>query len=332
MRRRFYLVLALLAGAFLTQPARAAETVQVRGAEHEQGFARIAVEWPKPVAFEAKLDGTTLTIHFARPFTASLTPLSHALDSYVASIGQSADGMSIVAKLKKPVELKTATVNGTIAAIDLIARSVAIEKPAAKTPAAAPKAPPAPKPEPIFSAARNQSPEEMVAAPAVAGAAAPGASPPSTGAPVQLFAPTASDTSATPAIPIPPAAAPPPQAPAPASPQASTPTPAQLQAQSPGAHASEKVQVRGAEHPEGYARIAVEWPKPVDFEAKLDGATLTIHFARPFTATLTPLAHQLDHYVASVAQSADGASIVVQLKQPAEIKTRTVDGKIASVD
>ena len=125
--RRWQLIAVALTSVLFVAPARASDSVQVRGGEHAEGYARIAVEWPSPVKFQAKLSGETLTIHFARPFTASLAPLSEPLKHYVASIAQSADGSAIVAKLKKPVEIKTATVNGTIAAIDLVAKP---EKPA----------------------------------------------------------------------------------------------------------------------------------------------------------------------------------------------------------
>src|SRR6185437_5541724 len=201
------------------------------------GYARIAVEWPAPAAFEAKLDGNTLTIHFARPFTAQLGALSKKLKDYVSQIGQSADGTAIVAQLKRPVELKTATVNGRIATIDLVARGpVAQDHPATKPQAAEPEAAP------------------------------------------------------------------------------------------------EAVRVRGAEHREGFARIAVEWPSPVVFEAKLDGNRLTIHFSRPFKAPLAPLLRELDDYIAKVEQSPDGMAIVAQLKRPVELKPLSLNAKVAAID
>jgi hypothetical protein len=322
MPRRSALILAIFVGLYLALPARGAETVQVRGAEHQEGFARIAVEWPAPVAFDAKRDGKTLTIHFARPFTAALAPLSRLLDHYVTSISQSADGTSIIAELKKPVEVKTATFNRTIAAIDLVARPSVGEKKGASEPS---------------GKKGDQKPalrmEETKAAQTKAGASQAGS--------VPLAHPsTALDdmTKAVVDLSSPRDQAPPPVAPgdllvsstldaATSSATAeSKPSPEPIVAR------AEKVEVRGAEHAGGFARLAVEWPKPVAFDAKLDGETLTIHFARPFRATLAPLARQLDHYITSIVQSADGMSIVAQLKQPAEIKTRTVNRTIASID
>lgn len=140
------LTLSLTAGALSS--ARAAETVGVRAAEHDkQGFGRIAFDWPAPISFDAKIDGKTLTIHFARPFTARLDAVKRALDDYVGAIRIGADGASIVAALKRPVTLHSFT-DGNTVAIDLVASrpQAAPAKPAAKPErpaAAADAAPPA---------------------------------------------------------------------------------------------------------------------------------------------------------------------------------------------
>jgi len=304
-------------GVAAALPADAADRVQVRGAEHE-GYARIAVEWPDPVAFDAKLEGDTLTIHFARGFTASLNPLPQLLDHYLTSVGQSADGSSIIAKLKKPVTIKTATVNRTIAAIDLVARP-----PAAREAA---KAAPPPKVEAAEAkpvAAQNPEPTNLITENSGGQVPAPVAADPS-GAPVNLLLASAFTTVATAGTTeasVAPAAATSKDQPSAAAPKAEPEKVEKV----------EKVEVRGAEH-KGFARIAVEWPNKIGFETKLDGDTLTIHFARPFTAPLTSLVKDLDHYVAQISQSADGTAIIVKLKQPVELRTATVNGKIASID
>ena len=119
--------LSALTVAFVAIAAQASETVELRAGEHD-GYGRIAIEWPKPVAFDAKIDGQTLTIHFARPFTASLDAVRHNLDHYIASAAQSADGTTITAKLTAPVQIKTSTVNQNIIAIDLLAHPTAETK------------------------------------------------------------------------------------------------------------------------------------------------------------------------------------------------------------
>lgn len=260
MISRAALVVMALCATAAAMPARGAEAVQARAGEHAEGYARIAVEWPAPTSFDAKLDGNTLTIHFARPFTAQLSALAGKLKDYVASIGQSADGTSIVAQLKRPVELKTATVNGRVATVDLIARGPVDANETAAKPGA-----------------KSKTVAKMHGA-----AASKEATPPKPAAAALV--------------------------------------------------GGESVRVRGAEHKEGFARIAVEWPSPVSFEARLDGDTLTVHFARAFKGPLAPLVRDLDHYVAHVEQSPDGTSIVVRLKRPVELKTRTVDGRIAAID
>jgi tetratricopeptide (TPR) repeat protein len=112
--------LVAVAMAALTVSARAAENVELRAAEHET-YGRIAIQWAMPVGYEAKLAGATLVIHFARPFTAQLNVIDRNLDHYLAGAAQSADGMTITAKLLRPVELKTSVVDRAIIAIDLIA-------------------------------------------------------------------------------------------------------------------------------------------------------------------------------------------------------------------
>ena len=108
-----------LAIAALSFSARAAEKVELRAGEHA-GYGRIAIQWPTPVTYQAKLEGQTLVIHFARPFTAQLNIINRNLDHYIANAAQSADGMTITAKLLRPVELKSETVDHNIIAIDLV--------------------------------------------------------------------------------------------------------------------------------------------------------------------------------------------------------------------
>jgi hypothetical protein len=119
MMKRAAAFLAVLTLAALSISARAAEKVELRAGEHE-GYGRIAIQWPTPVTYQAKIEGPNLVIHFARPFTAQLNIISRNLDHYVANASQSADGMTITARLLRPVELKTETVERSIIAIDLV--------------------------------------------------------------------------------------------------------------------------------------------------------------------------------------------------------------------
>ena len=128
MTKRSFAVLAFLIFAALSFAARAAEKVELRAAEHD-GYGRIAIEWSTPIPYEIKLEGETLVIHFARPFTAELNVINRYLRHYVADAAQSADGMTITANLLQPVELKTEIVGQNIIAIDLVHE---IEAPATK--------------------------------------------------------------------------------------------------------------------------------------------------------------------------------------------------------
>jgi tetratricopeptide (TPR) repeat protein len=134
------LLLALALALTLALPAHAADKVRVRAAEHEaEGFGRIAFDWPSPVAFEAKIEGETLSVHFARPLAATLDAVRSHLGAYVGTIAIGADGASVVAQLKLPARLHCFTDGNTIA-IDIIA---APQRQAAKptAPAAAPSQP-----------------------------------------------------------------------------------------------------------------------------------------------------------------------------------------------
>ena len=140
LRRLLLALLPLLVLAGAPLPARAAETVGVRAAEHEKaGFGRIAFDWHAPVGFEAKIDGDTLTVHFARKFSARLDAVTKALDAYVAAIRMGEDGASVVAKLKRHATLHSFT-DGNTVAIDIIAATAPPAKAEARRPPAAPAA------------------------------------------------------------------------------------------------------------------------------------------------------------------------------------------------
>jgi hypothetical protein len=148
-----------LAIASLALSARAAEKVEIRAGEHDT-YGRIAIEWPTPVTYDAKVDDQTLTIHFARPFTAQLNVIPRNLDHYIATAAQSADGTTITAKLLHPIELKSMVVNGVTIAIDLVASAKAAPgaDAAPKQPAKTAAKGKATKPEPQKAASAHAQP------------------------------------------------------------------------------------------------------------------------------------------------------------------------------
>lgn len=94
-----------------------------------------------------------------------------------------------------------------------------------------------------------------------------------------------------------------------------------------GAHAAERVGVDAGLH-EGFARIVFAWPAKVDFEVKLDGTKLTIHFARPLTADLQVIAQRIDEYVESVAMAGD-SDVVANLRRPFGLHSFPTEDKVA---
>ncbi len=69
--------------------------------------------------------------------------------------------------------------------------------------------------------------------------------------------------------------------------------------------ARESVRVRTWDH-STYARIVLDWKRPVTFTATTDGRRITARFDRPFSADLKAVVRQLRPYVADARVSADG--------------------------
>lgn len=69
--------------------------------------------------------------------------------------------------------------------------------------------------------------------------------------------------------------------------------------------ARESVRVRTWDH-STYARIVLDWKRPVNFTATTKGRRMTARFDRPFSADLKSVVRQLRPYVADARVSADG--------------------------
>src|SRR5580693_5622245 len=115
-------LLGLLSAApvspFGLPPAWAQEKIGVDAGVHD-GFARIVFTWPTKVGYEAKLDGRTLTIHFARPLAADLAILARRADTVVERAVMK-DDQTVVLTLRHPVELKESVVDNTKVVVDLV--------------------------------------------------------------------------------------------------------------------------------------------------------------------------------------------------------------------
>lgn len=71
------------------------------------------------------------------------------------------------------------------------------------------------------------------------------------------------------------------------------------------AMARESVRIRTWDH-STYARIVLDWKRPVTFTAKTEGRRMTARFDRPFSADLKTVVRQLRPYIADARVSADG--------------------------
>jgi hypothetical protein len=110
--------IAALFGLLACGSASAAEQVVVRATVHAKDrFGRIAFIWPAPVRYQARLDGTVLTIHFARPMTAKLDTIPKRLHTYVLSVRMK-DNATVVARVTRGATLRS-FVSGNTVAVDI---------------------------------------------------------------------------------------------------------------------------------------------------------------------------------------------------------------------
>jgi tetratricopeptide (TPR) repeat protein len=117
---RIAFVLALLAG-----PA-AADQVTVRAALHD-GFARIAFDWPAPVAFDAQPGDLALTLHFKRPIEAPVERLQRELRGYIVAANLGDGGTTLSLRLARPVTVHSFTMHDKTIVVDLTPAAVKSE-------------------------------------------------------------------------------------------------------------------------------------------------------------------------------------------------------------
>lgn len=126
---------AAVLGLLASGTAFAADQVVVRATPHgKERFGRIAFIWPAPVRYEARLEGTILTIHFARPMTAKLDAIPKHLGAYVSSVRLRKDNATVVARVTRGATLRTFASGNTVAvdiALKKRRRAAAVDAPAA---------------------------------------------------------------------------------------------------------------------------------------------------------------------------------------------------------
>lgn len=105
--------------ALMPALALAAAGVPVAHGSIIRSDARIAFEWPEPVKFDVKADGTTLTIAFAKKANPSLGELLGNLYPYVKSAQLRSDGKTLSLSLDKPYKIRTFQTDNVIG-VDLL--------------------------------------------------------------------------------------------------------------------------------------------------------------------------------------------------------------------
>ncbi|MCH8110735.1 MAG: hypothetical protein IH905_02070 [Proteobacteria bacterium] len=93
------------------------------------------------------------------------------------------------------------------------------------------------------------------------------------------------------------------------------------------AWAQDRVQTRAWPHP-GFARIVFDWPSPVAYEARIEGASLVIAFERSLSSDFSRMERFLPEYVSGSSLSEDGKTLTVALKGAFGLRTSTSNTSI----
>ena len=88
-----------------------------------------------------------------------------------------------------------------------------------------------------------------------------------------------------------------------------------------------KVGLRVGEH-SGYARLVFDWPRAVQYEARLKDGYLQVSFARAADFDLSVLRKRLKRYIADAQVSGDGRSVVFSIKGSYGLKHFTLGPKV----
>ena len=88
-----------------------------------------------------------------------------------------------------------------------------------------------------------------------------------------------------------------------------------------------KVGLRVGEHP-GYARLVFDWPRAVNYNARLKDGYLQVSFARSADFDLSVLRKRLKRYIADAQVSGDGRSVVFSVKGSYGLKHFTLGPKV----
>ena len=84
----------------------AAEPVVTRAGAHDD-FGRIVFDWPRAVAYGARIEEKTLTVMFDRHLRTTFQEIPRTLGAYVTAVDLGPDGHSVVAALTGDYRLRT---------------------------------------------------------------------------------------------------------------------------------------------------------------------------------------------------------------------------------
>ena len=139
--------------------------IVTRAGVHDD-FGRIVFDWPRAVAYGARIEGKTLTVMFDRHLRTTFQEIPRTLGAYVTAVDLGPDGHSVVAALTGDYRLRTFTLDshspGVRIVVDLLtgAAPMAMDDRAATQPTQLAQADP-PLPEPTPEAAPESMPVDV---------------------------------------------------------------------------------------------------------------------------------------------------------------------------
>src|SRR5690606_13861914 len=99
----------------------------------------------------------------------------------------------------------------------------------------------------------------------------------------------------------------------------------------PTARGEQAVAVRAGLH-DGFGRLVLEWPAPVEVTGRQEGSRYRLRFARPFAADLNAALRHLNEYLAGAATGPDRRELLLDLAPGVEVRQRVAQGRIVILD
>lgn len=117
-RDRLLSVLLAVLAVFFALSAHGDQAVAVRAGLHD-GFGRLVLEWPAPVAVAGRQEGSRYRLRLERPLEVVLDAAVARLDHFLASARLDSDGRELTLDLKPGVAVRQHIFQGRIVVLDL---------------------------------------------------------------------------------------------------------------------------------------------------------------------------------------------------------------------